>query len=212
MLLERMKPIRDGHPDAPWEMIVKLSYVKHIDLCAEAQYKADELKGYFIWGLSCAELEVDILTGNVQIKRVDILEDTGESMSPGVDVGQIEGAFVMGIGYYLTEALVYDDASGALLTNRTWTYKPPGAKDIPIDFRVNFLHGSANPVGVLRSKATGEPALNMAIVVLFALRNALRAARSDAGLQDGWIPLGSPTTPDQVFMAAENNMDQYMLT
>ncbi|XP_038118865.1 xanthine dehydrogenase 1 [Culex quinquefasciatus] len=211
MLLERMKPIRDGNPGAPWEMIVKLSYVKNIDLCAEAQYKADELKGYIIWGLSCAELEVDILTGNVQVKRVDILEDTGESMSPGVDVGQIEGAFVMGIGYYLTEALVYDDASGALLTNRTWTYKPPGAKDIPIDFRVNFLHGSANPVGVLRSKATGEPALNMAIVVLFALRNALRAARSDAGLQDVWIPLGSPTTPDQVFMAAGNNMDQYML-
>lgn len=211
MLLERMKPIRDGNPGAPWEMIVKLSYVKSIDLCAEAQYKADELKGYFIWGLSCAELEVDILTGNVQVQRVDILEDTGESISPGIDVGQIEGAFVMGIGYYLTEALVYDDASGALLTNRTWTYKPPGVKDIPIDFRVSFLHGSANPVGVLRSKATGEPALNMAIVVLFALRNALRAARKDAGVQDAWIPLGTPTTPDQVFMLAGNNMDQYML-
>lgn len=211
MLLQRMKPVRDANPGAPWELIAKLSYVKNIDLCAEAQYKAEDLKGYYIWGLSCAEVEVDILTGNVQVTRVDILEDTGESMSPGIDVGQIEGAFVMGIGYYLTEALVYDNESGALLTNRTWTYKPPGAKDIPIDFRVNFLHNSANPVGVLRSKATGEPALNMAIVVLFALRYALRSARTNAGLLDSWIPMGTPTTPDQVYLLAGNNMEQYML-
>ncbi|XP_055625820.1 xanthine dehydrogenase/oxidase-like isoform X3 [Toxorhynchites rutilus septentrionalis] len=210
-LVQRIKPVRDGNPDAPWEMIVKLSYVKNIDLCAEAQYKAEDLKSYFIWGLSCAEVEVDILTGNVQVKRVDILEDTGESMSPGIDVGQIEGAFVMGIGYYLTEALVYDNMTGALLTNRTWTYKPPGAKDIPIDFRVSFLQKSSNPAGVLRSKATGEPALNMAIVVLFALRYALRSARKDAGLPDTWIPLGTPTTPDQVYLLTGNKYEQYML-
>ncbi|XP_055537407.1 uncharacterized protein LOC129725498 [Wyeomyia smithii] len=211
MLVERIKPVRDANPDAPWEMIVKLSYVKNIDLCAEAQYKAEDLKPYYIWGLSCAEIEVDILTGNVQVKRVDILEDTGESMSPGIDVGQIEGAFVMGIGYYLTEALIYANENGAIMTDRTWTYKPPGAKDIPIDFRVNFLQRSANPAGVLRSKATGEPALNMAIVVLFALRYALRAARLDAGLPDKWIPLGTPTTPDQVYLAAGNTIEQFML-
>ncbi|XP_058831556.1 uncharacterized protein LOC131690075 [Topomyia yanbarensis] len=211
MLLDRMKPVREANHDAPWEMIVKLSYVKNIDLCAEAQYKAEDLKSYYIWGLSCAEVETDILTGNVQVKRVDILEDTGESMSPGIDVGQIEGAFVMGIGYYLTEALVYDNESGALLTDRTWTYKPPGAKDIPIDFRINFLQKSANPAGVLRSKATGEPALNMAIVVLFALRDALRSARKDAGLPDEWIPLGTPTTPDQVYLLAGNKIEQYLL-
>ncbi|XP_062708343.1 xanthine dehydrogenase isoform X1 [Aedes albopictus] len=210
-LLQRMKPVRDENPNAPWEMIVKLSYVKNIDLCSEAQYRAEDIKAYYIWGLSCAEVEADILTGNVQVTRVDILEDTGESMSPGIDVGQIEGAFVMGIGYYLTEALVYDNESGALLTNRTWTYKPPGAKDIPIDFRVNFLHSSANPAGVLRSKATGEPALNMTIVVLFALRYALRSARKDAGLPDNWIPMGTPTTPDQVYLLAGNTTEQYML-
>lgn len=210
-LLQRMKPVRDENPGAPWEMIAKLSYVKNIDLCSEAQYKAQDIKAYYIWGLSCAEVEADILTGNVQVTRVDILEDTGESISPGIDVGQIEGAFVMGIGYYLTEALVYDNESGALLTNRTWTYKPPGAKDIPIDFRVNFLRSSANPAGVLRSKATGEPALNMTIVVLFALRYALRSARKDAGLPDNWIPMGTPTTPDQVYMLAGNTTEQYML-
>ncbi|XP_058461613.1 uncharacterized protein LOC131436745 [Malaya genurostris] len=211
MLLDRMKPIRDANEGASWEKVVKLSNDKSIDLCAEAQYKAEDLKPYYIWGLSCAEIETDILTGNVQIKRVDILEDTGESMSPGIDVGQIEGAFVMGIGYYFTEALVYDNASGALLTDRTWTYKPPGAKDIPIDFRIKFLQNSANPAGVLRSKATGEPALNMSIVVLFALRNALKSARQDASLPDEWIPMGTPTTPDQIYMLAGNKIEQYLL-
>uniref|UniRef100_A0A182K1U4 FAD-binding PCMH-type domain-containing protein n=1 Tax=Anopheles christyi TaxID=43041 RepID=A0A182K1U4_9DIPT len=190
LLLERIKPVRDAHKDVPWETVTQLCYASNVDLCATYQYRATELKPYIIWGLSCAEVEVDVLTGNVQLRRVDILEDTGESLSPGIDVGQIEGAFIMGVGYWLTEALVYNAEDGALLTNRTWTYKPPGAKDIPVDFRVRFLQKSSNPAGVLRSKATGEPALNMSIVVLFALRNALRSARKDAGLADDWIPMG----------------------
>ncbi|XP_058054256.1 uncharacterized protein LOC131205951 [Anopheles bellator] len=211
-LVERVKPVREANPNLPWETITQLCYGGNVDLCASYQYKATDLKPYIIWGLSCAEVEVDVLTGNVQLRRVDILEDTGESMSPGIDVGQIEGAFVMGIGYWLTESLVYNMEDGALLTNRTWTYKPPGAKDIPIDFRVRFLQKSSNPAGVLRSKATGEPALNMSIVVLFALRNALRAARKDAGLADNWIPMGPASTPDQVFMLAGNATEQYKLT
>lgn len=114
----------------------------------------------------------------------------------------------MGIGYWLTEALVYNRENGELLTNRTWTYKPPGAKDIPIDFRIKFLHNSSNPFGVLRSKgkycrffcifsildtafaATGEPALCMSIVVIFALRYALDSAREDAGIANKWFKLG----------------------
>ncbi|XP_035910085.1 xanthine dehydrogenase 1-like [Anopheles stephensi] len=211
ILLERIKPVRDAHKDAPWETITQLCYAGSVDLCATYQYRASELKPYIIWGLSCAEVEVDVLTGNVQLRRVDILEDTGESLSPGIDVGQIEGAFVMGVGYWLTEALVYAAEDGALLTNRTWTYKPPGAKDIPVDFRVRFLQKSSNPAGVLRSKATGEPALNMSIVVLFALRNALRSARKDAGLADDWIPMGTASTPDQVHLLAGNSIEQYKL-
>ncbi|XP_055607410.1 uncharacterized protein LOC129755104 [Uranotaenia lowii] len=211
MLQERLSPVRKENAQADWPTIAKLAYVRNIDLCAEAQWRVDDVKGYYIYGLSCAEIEVDILTGNVQVKRVDILEDTGESLSPGIDVGQIEGAFVMGIGYFLTEALVTDSRTGELVTNRTWTYKPPGAKDIPIDFRVSFLRNSSNPVGVLRSKATGEPALNMTIVVIFALRYALNAARKDAGLPNEWIPFGSATTPDLVFQLAGNNVEQYML-
>ncbi|XP_039446739.1 uncharacterized protein LOC120426101 [Culex pipiens pallens] len=211
ILLERMQPIRKDNPNASWETIVQKSYAKHIDLCAEAASGQGEIPNYLIPTLSCAELEVDILTGNVQVLRVDVLEDVGESISPGIDVGQIEGAMIMGIGYYLTEALVYDVENGALLTNRSWNYKPPGAKDIPVDFRINFLRGSSNPLGVLRSKATAEPPFNTTVVVLFALRNALRAARKDAGLPDVWIPLGAPTTPDKILLLAGNTIDQYLL-
>ena len=73
-------------------------------------------------------------------------------MSPGVDVGQIEGAFIMGIGRYLTEILVYNNQTGELLTTRTWNYKPPGPKDIPIDFRIKFVQNSTNSSYPLRSK------------------------------------------------------------
>jgi xanthine dehydrogenase/oxidase len=151
MLLERLKPIKAENPKADWAQLIDKAYEKDVDLCATYMYKASDLKPYEIWGASCCEVEVDLLTGNLQLRRVDIMEDVGESLSPGIDVGQVEGAFVMGLGYWLSESLIYD-SNGKLLTDRTWNYKPPGAKDIPIDFRVTFLQKSSNPFGVLRSK------------------------------------------------------------
>ena len=175
-------------------------------------YRGVDLKSYNIWGVTCCEVEIDLLSGNVQLKRVDIWEDLGESMSPGIDIGQVEGAFVMGVGYWLTENLVYNKENGELLTNRTWTYKPPGAKDIPVDFRIKFMK-SSNQFGVLRSKASGEPATCMSVVVIFAIRHALDAARKDAGVQDEkFYHLGAPTTPEIIFLAANNSKEQFMLT
>ncbi|KAL1373969.1 hypothetical protein pipiens_005053 [Culex pipiens pipiens] len=211
LILERMQPVKEENKDDPWEALVEKCHTKNVDLCATYMVKASDLVPYIIWGLSCSEVEVDVLTGNVQLRRVDILEDVGESLSPGIDVGQIEGAFVMGLGYYLTEALVFDPKDGALLTNRTWTYKPPGAKDIPVDFRIRFLQGSSNQTGVLRSKATGEPAMNMTISIIFALRHALMAARKDAGLAREWVALGAPSTPDQILALAGNSIEQFKL-
>lgn len=151
-LLERMKPIRDEMGNPSWKELTQACYDQLIDLSCKSTFNKNEMVEYTIWGCSCAEVEVDILTGNLQLRRVDILEDTGESMSPGIDVGQVEGAFVMGIGYWLTESIAYGSEKGELLTNRTWTYKPPGVKDIPVDFRVKFLQNSSNSGGVLRSK------------------------------------------------------------
>ena len=115
-----------------------------------------DLTDYYIYGVGACEVEVDVLTGNHQVLRVDLLEDVGNSMSPEVDIGQVEGAFIMGMGYWTSEQIVYTE-EGEILTNRTWTYKPPGAKDIPIDFRVKFPKNNPNPVGVLKSKGLYIP-------------------------------------------------------
>lgn len=168
-------------------------------------------KAYSVYGCSCAEVEVDLLTGNFIFTRVDILEDVGKSLSPSIDIGQIEGAFMMGVGYYTCENLVYDRITGRLLTDRTWTYKPPGAKDIPVDFRVTFLKNSVNNVGIFGSKATGEPAFTLACCVLFALRHALTSARKDAGLNDDWFRLGAPTTVETISNTAGINTAQFQI-
>ncbi|XP_065079602.1 xanthine dehydrogenase/oxidase-like [Ochlerotatus camptorhynchus] len=213
ILLTRIHPIREKSEDASWKFIIEQAHRENIDLSATYMYKESELQPYIVWGLSCAEVEIDVLTGNLQITRVDILEDTGESLSPGIDVGQIEGAFVMGLGYFLTEKIIFDPTNGELLTNRSWNYKPPGAKDIPIDFRIRFLQNSPNPVGVLRSKITGEPASVMSVVVLFAIRHALISARTDADpAGDKWVSLGAPTTPELIHLLTGNSIEQYKLS
>ncbi|XP_058838419.1 uncharacterized protein LOC131694065 [Topomyia yanbarensis] len=211
ILVKRMEPIRRSFPYESWEQITKRCYKENLDLCAMSQYKHGDIKDYSVWGLCCAEVEVDVLTGNLQITRVDILEDTGESISPGIDIGQIEGAFVMGIGLYFTENLIYSRTNGQLLTNRTWNYHLPGAKDIPIDFRVRLLHNTFNENFVLRSKTTGEPALNLTVALLFALRRALNSARKDAGLPKDWYTMVTPSTPEQICLLTGTKQSHFKL-
>ncbi|XP_053662319.1 uncharacterized protein LOC128711466 [Anopheles marshallii] len=209
ILLERLRPYRALLRRTSWEDMVRNASMDDVDLQVSFFATPSDMRTYTIWGLACGEIELDALTGQVLVRRVDILEDVGESLNPSIDVGQIEGAFVMGLGYYLTEALVYDPKNGALVNNRTWNYKVPGHRDIPVDFRVSFLSKSSNTGGVLRSKSTGEPALSLSPVVIYAIRNALRAARRDAGLPDTWLHMGSGMTPEKIFALLESSIEQY---
>ncbi|EDW80734.1 uncharacterized protein Dwil_GK11684 [Drosophila willistoni] len=211
-LNKRLAPVKSQlGPRATWEQVVANAWTQSISLMASDSYALGEIPNYNIYGLSLTEVEVDILTGNHLIRRVDILEDAGESLSPNIDVGQVEGAFVMGLGYYLTELLVYDRQTGRILTNRTWNYHPPGAKDIPIDFRIELLQKSPNPVGFMRSKATGEPALCLAVGVLFAIQHAIQSARQDQNLPREWVRLGAPTTPETIVLNAGSQVETFSL-
>ncbi|KAG5888275.1 hypothetical protein JTB14_025195 [Gonioctena quinquepunctata] len=213
-LLARMNPIKHTMSSPTWKEWVNECYTANIQLTDTATFTIDEpgIQIYNVWGLCFTEVEVDILTGQYQILNVDILEDVGESMSPLIDLGQIEGAYVMGLGYYTTEEIVFDD-KGNNLTNRTWTYKPPGAKDIPQNFRVWIPGNIPNPMGVLRSKAVAEPPLCLSVGVPLAIRHALLSARkeTDPSSSSKWIMFDGATTPEKTFLYALNDYKQYQL-
>ncbi|CAH2982873.1 unnamed protein product [Chilo suppressalis] len=212
IILDRLKPIREKMDKPIWEKVVKEAFNAGIDLQASHMFSPkDGVKPYDIYGAVVLEAEVDILTGNHEVLRVDLLEDTGRSLSPIIDIGQIEGAFVMGLGYWTSEKNLYDTDSGKLLTDRTWTYKPPGIKDIPADFRIYFRRNASNPFGVLQSKATGEPALCMAVVLTYALREAVRAARLEAGYEDQWLDISNPCNVENIFMSVGHKLEHFKL-
>ncbi|KAI8507313.1 hypothetical protein Bbelb_146930 [Branchiostoma belcheri] len=197
-LNERINPIRQEMGGAPkWTELINTCHSKGVDL-SEKYMEHDPLPvprpAYNIFGVTCTEVELDVLTGEREITRSDILFDCGESMNPDLDVGQVEGAFVFGLGYWLTEKCVYDKETGRLLTNGTWEYKPPTSKDIPADLRVTLLPNSSNQFSVIRSKAVSEPPLLMSCSAVFALRQAIQSARDDCGHGDDFFPLNGPAT------------------
>lgn len=122
-------------------------------------------------------------------------------------MGQAEGAFVMGLGFWFSESIKYDPNTGKCLTNGTWEYKPPTSKDIPIDLRISFVKDSTNEFGVLGSKCIGEPPLILTISAVFALKNAIEAARIN---KDEFISLQAPTTVDLVQQKCGNNIENFI--
>ncbi|ENN77740.1 hypothetical protein YQE_05810, partial [Dendroctonus ponderosae] len=153
-LLKRIEPMKKMFSNASWRELIQKCHQEFINLCATSMCqgaKEEDLQPYNVYGVCASEIELDVLTGQYQITRVDLLEDVGDSMNPGIDIGQVEGAFAMGLGNFCTEQIITDE-DGKILTNRTWHYKPPGAKDIPIDFRIKFPKKIPNKVGVLKSK------------------------------------------------------------
>merc|ERR1712218_505261 len=138
------------------------------------------------------EVEVDTLTGEKNIKRTDIIEDTGSSLSPEIDIGQIEGSFVFGLGLWTSEEIKFHPKTGKSLTFDTWTYKPPMYQDIPEELNVTLYQGDRNEGrGVLGSKATGEPAVHMGVSVGLAIRHALTAVQAEVNPErSDWFQLG----------------------
>lgn len=151
---------------------------------------------YFAYGAACSEVIVDTLTGENRVTRVDILHDTGRSLNPAIDIGQIEGGFVQGMGWLTAEELVFD-GKGRLATHAPSTYKIPTATDVPAEFNT-WLYANDGPRDgtIYQSKAVGEPPFNLAISVWCALNDALRS------LAPGQLPpLDAPATPEAILRA-----------
>jgi xanthine dehydrogenase large subunit len=153
---------------------------------------------YFAYGAACAEVTIDTWTGEMKVDRVDLLHDVGTSLNPAVDLGQIEGAFVQGMGWLTTEELVFDK-EGRFLSHAPSTYKIPCASDVPEDFRVALYESKGNRENTIyRSKAVGEPPLMLGISVWAAIFNAV------ASLKPGRIPqLDTPATPEAILKAVQ---------
>jgi xanthine dehydrogenase large subunit len=147
---------------------------------------------YFAYGAACSEVTIDTLTGEMKVDRVDILHDVGRSLNPAIDIGQIEGGFVQGMGWLTTEELVFD-RQGRLRTHAPSTYKIPTAGDIPADFRVALFDEPNREETVGRSKAVGEPPLMLAISVFSAIADAIHSLAPGAT-----VPLSAPATPEEI--------------
>ncbi|MDY0881611.1 xanthine dehydrogenase molybdopterin binding subunit [Dongia soli] len=162
----------------------------------------DKAKGrpfyYFAYGAACSEVTIDTLTGEMTVDRVDILHDVGRSLNPAIDIGQIEGGFIQGMGWLTMEELVFDDR-GRLRTHAPSTYKIPCASDVPADFRVKLFESAGNPADTIyRSKAVGEPPLMLAISVWCAVLNAVGSIRPGK-----MPPLEAPATPEAILTAVK---------
>lgn len=182
-----------GLVNASWQELVLSAYNAGVDISQRYVNGKDEVKAYGVFGVACSEVELDVLTGQFTILRTDILEDAGRSLSPLVDIGQIEGGFIMGQGLLTTEKVVFDATTGQNLSNSVWNYHLPMALDIPVDLRVTMQEDAPNPVGVYSSKVTAEPPVCLAFSVVMALRQAVTSAREDAGTT-GWFQMDAPVT------------------
>jgi xanthine dehydrogenase large subunit len=195
-----------GNESIPFGELTKKAHAGRVHLSAAGFYKTPKLhwdrekgKGrpffYYAYGAACSEVVIDILSGEMKVRRVDILHDVGRSINPAIDIGQIEGAFVQGMGWLTTEELVYDD-QGHLLTHAPSTYKIPVSSDVPADFRVALFDGSNREETIYRSKAVGEPPLMLAISVFAAIADAVHSLNPGQP-----VALDAPATPEAILNA-----------
>ncbi|MEY5100153.1 MAG: hypothetical protein RJA36_2872 [Pseudomonadota bacterium] len=190
-----------------WAEVVAAAYANRIQLWSDGFYRTPRihydkatLSGrpffYFAYGAACSEVAIDTLTGESRVLAVDILHDVGRSINPAIDIGQIEGGFVQGMGWLTCEELVWD-AQGRLATHAPSSYKIPATGDLPPHFRVELWPEPNREDNVFGSKAVGEPPLMLATSVWEALRDAVAQARGDGQR----LQLDAPATPERLLRA-----------
>ncbi|KAK4037113.1 hypothetical protein OUZ56_029152 [Daphnia magna] len=216
ILMDRLVPIRKANPEGTWQQWIQDAYFQRISLSTTGFYKTPDIgydfvtnKGtpfrYFTFGAACSVVEVDCLTGNHRVLRTDIVMDLGESLNPAIDIGQVEGGFVQGLGLFTLEEPLFSPSNGQVMTRGPSNYKIPSADDIPEEFNVSLLRGCPNPHAVYSSKAVGEPPLFLASSVFFAIKDAIHSARTEAGIT-GNFTINSPATSERIRMACEDDL------
>merc|ERR1712176_1064454 len=154
---------------------------------------------YHIYGAAVSEVEVDVLTGETVILSTSILYDCGKSLNPTIDLGQCEGAFMMGVGFFLRERLLVDQTTGKMGTDGTWEYEIPCFQDVPLQFDVEFFpRPNTEGPNVVSSKASGEPPIVLAASVFCAVKQAIVAGRKEFGNRTGNFRLDAPATPRDI--------------
>ena len=193
-----------------FEEVIQKAYFGQVSLSSTGFYRTpkifydrDKAAGrpfyYYAYGVACAEVLVDTLTGEYRMLRTDILHDVGDSLNPAIDIGQVEGAFVQGMGWLTCEELVWN-AKGKLMTNGPASYKIPAIADMPIDLRVKLVENRKNPEDtVFHSKAVGEPPFMLGIAVWCAIKDAV-ASLGDYKAQP---QIDAPATPERVLWGVE---------
>jgi xanthine dehydrogenase large subunit len=198
----------NGHA-VPFPELVQKAYLARVQLWSDGFYATPGLHwdpktmtghpfSYYSYGAAVSEVVVDTLTGEWKLLRADALYDAGASLNPAIDIGQVEGAFIQGLGWLTTEQLWWNDA-GKLMTHAPSTYKIPGISDCPEDFRVRLFDNRNVEDSIHRSKATGEPPLLLPFSVFFAIRDAI----SSVGEHRVNPPLNAPATSEEILRAID---------
>jgi len=202
--------IRAGKQFVPFEELATSCWMNRVQLSASGFYATPKIhwdraagRGhpfyYFAYGAAVAEVTIDTLTGEYQFDRADVLEDVGRSLNPAIDLGQVEGGYIQGVGWLTTEELVWDE-KGQLRTHAPSTYKIPLASDVPREFNARLAEWSVNKEPAIgRSKAVGEPPLVLGYSVVEALSMAV-ASVADYKIHPN---LDMPVTPERVLMGVE---------
>uniref|UniRef100_A0A8C4EZG5 Xanthine dehydrogenase/oxidase n=1 Tax=Dicentrarchus labrax TaxID=13489 RepID=A0A8C4EZG5_DICLA len=202
-LMKRLEPYKTKNPKGTWE-----DWVSRINLSANGFYKTPDLGydfdsnsgrafNYFSYGVACSEVEIDCLTGAHRNLSTTIVMDVGHSLNPAIDIGQVEGAFMQGLGLFTLEELHYSP-QGVLLTRGPGSYKIPAFGDIPTQLTVSLLPSTENIYpGIFSLQAVGEPPLFLAASVFYAIKDAISAARVESGIS-GPFRLDSPASAERI--------------